>query len=233
MYVLYNSANEEPTTTQSHMCHYGLIMHPNDDEDDWSVNISSDYEVVLTNTMTTVDGQNQYLSVRATDPNVGSIWVIDFQNSTYLDNLSGNNGNAGQLNSNGTLTIIVQGTNITFETAYGSVSTTVLQYYPSVIVTDNESYHATLATGDMNIVITNYSPTSITPLNEENAPNPTPTPTTAPTYTNSTLSIVSLKIDFWFLWLLVGGVLLIVGIAVAIVVADRKKSRLIRDLSHD
>ena len=106
LYALYNVPNETPTTTQTHVCPYSLIMPPNDDEDDWRVNISPNYEVVLNNAVTAA-GQNQYLTVRGTDPVVGSIWAIDFQNSTYLNYLSGNNGNAGQLNSNGTLTIIV------------------------------------------------------------------------------------------------------------------------------
>jgi len=223
LYVLYNSPNGAPTTTQTHGCPYSLLMPPNDDEDDWSVNISSDYEVVLTNTMTARVGQNQYLSVWGTDPVVGDIWNIDFQNSTYLDSLSGNNGNAGQLNSNGTLTIIVKGTNITFETAYGSVSSTVMKYYPSLIITNNENYHATLLTGELDITLTACTPASATPPGEGNTSNPTPTLTTALTSTHSPSSALPFNVDFWPWWLLAVGVLLIVGVVVTIAVANRRK----------
>lgn len=148
------------TLTQNHTVPYTAITGEFAD-DEWIVNVGSDYEVVITNRMTVSSGDH-YLGVDAEDFDGYGIWAIDFQNGTYLDQIQDTHNQYDNLDSNGTIALIVQGSTITFVTAFGSEQGTIDGGYPVMIRALNND--GDFNGGELDITVTAYPP----------SPSPTP-----------------------------------------------------------
>ena len=154
------------TPDQSHTVPYTAMLNTQNNEiDTWAVNVGTDYDFVFTNRMTVSSG-DQYLGVQVLDATSNVLWGFDFFNSTYIDYTRTFNGQLDGLNSNGTIEVIVQGTTVTFLTAYGSITGTLsTSNFPAFIETMNGD--GLFNGGEADITITALA----------TQPSPSPTPT--------------------------------------------------------
>jgi hypothetical protein len=142
-----------------------MLNTQNNEIDTWAVNVGTDYDFVFTNRMTVSSG-DQYLGVQVLDATSNALWGFDFFNSTYIDYTRTFNGQLDGLNSNGTIEVIVQGTTVTFLTAYGSITGTLsTSNFPAFIETMNGD--GLFNGGEADITITALA----------TQPSPSPTPT--------------------------------------------------------
>ena len=94
------------------------MMQP-DDNDYWSVSVTSPSYTVELNDSMTVSSGNQYLQVEGLTSDINTTWVVSYLNSTYFEyctfNSQGNQLSSGWLNcTNGIVYVEVNGTSITF-----------------------------------------------------------------------------------------------------------------------
>ena len=112
------------SSSQTHTVPWTTMMQPNDN-DYWNVSASIPYNVILTDSMTTV-GSEQYLQVEGLSQGTQSLWTALFQNSTcflfYTFDNQGNQVDSGQLDCpNGIVTVSVNATSITFYAGLQSI----------------------------------------------------------------------------------------------------------------